>query len=126
MENSESVRVAVNIRPLITTELLNGCTDCITVVPGEPQDFDLTKTYVLKIQELEGELIRLKSLNNSKRSRLSDCVDSDDGGNSKNSLFSSRSDYLSSVQDSSRQMLCPDLLLIAEYMKFLFDATIRV
>ena len=37
MENSESVRVAVNIRPLIITELLNGCTDCITVVPGEPQ-----------------------------------------------------------------------------------------
>ena len=37
MEKSESVRVAVNIRPLITTELLNGCTDCITVVPGEPQ-----------------------------------------------------------------------------------------
>ncbi|GLT79917.1 hypothetical protein SLA2020_513850 [Shorea laevis] len=40
MENSEvkdCVRVAVNIRPLITPELLNGCTDCITVVPGEPQ-----------------------------------------------------------------------------------------
>ncbi|KAK9028544.1 hypothetical protein V6N11_025700 [Hibiscus sabdariffa] len=37
MESSDSVRVAVNIRPLITTELLNGCTDCITVVPGEPQ-----------------------------------------------------------------------------------------
>lgn len=34
---SQSVRVAVNIRPLITPELLNGCTDCITVVPGEPQ-----------------------------------------------------------------------------------------
>jgi hypothetical protein len=37
MENSECVRVAVNIRPLITPELLNGCTDIITVVPGEPQ-----------------------------------------------------------------------------------------
>ncbi|KAJ6405081.1 hypothetical protein OIU84_013121 [Salix udensis] len=33
MENSECVRVAVNIRPLITPELLNGCTDIITVVP---------------------------------------------------------------------------------------------
>jgi hypothetical protein len=31
------VRVAVNIRPLITPELLIGCTDIITVVPGEPQ-----------------------------------------------------------------------------------------
>ncbi|KAJ8762575.1 hypothetical protein K2173_008014 [Erythroxylum novogranatense] len=37
MDNSECVRVAVNIRPLITPELINGCTDCITVVPGEPQ-----------------------------------------------------------------------------------------
>ncbi|XP_050379014.1 kinesin-like protein KIN-4C [Argentina anserina] len=37
MDNSECVRVAVNIRPLITSELLVGCTDCISVVPGEPQ-----------------------------------------------------------------------------------------
>ncbi|CAK9186593.1 unnamed protein product [Ilex paraguariensis] len=43
MENSESkessqcVRVAVNIRPLVTSELLVGCTDCVTVVPGVPQ-----------------------------------------------------------------------------------------
>ncbi|TKY74442.1 Kinesin protein FRA1 [Spatholobus suberectus] len=40
MENADSsqcVRVAVNIRPLITSELLLGCTDCISVVPAEPQ-----------------------------------------------------------------------------------------
>ncbi|KDP41481.1 hypothetical protein JCGZ_15888 [Jatropha curcas] len=37
MDNAECVRVAVNIRPLITSELLIGCTDCITVIPGEPQ-----------------------------------------------------------------------------------------
>ncbi|KAK7372955.1 hypothetical protein VNO80_06346 [Phaseolus coccineus] len=40
MENYDApqcVRVAVNIRPLITSELLLGCTDCISVVPGEPQ-----------------------------------------------------------------------------------------
>ncbi|XP_078441740.1 P-loop containing nucleoside triphosphate hydrolases superfamily protein isoform X2 [Wolffia australiana] len=36
-EKAEAVRVAVNIRPLVEPELLNGCTDCITVVPGEPQ-----------------------------------------------------------------------------------------
>lgn len=35
--NADCVRVAVNIRPLITSELLLGCTDCISVVPGEPQ-----------------------------------------------------------------------------------------
>ncbi|KAK1369428.1 hypothetical protein POM88_035520 [Heracleum sosnowskyi] len=31
------VRVAVNIRPLVTTELAVGCTNCISVPPGEPQ-----------------------------------------------------------------------------------------
>ncbi|KAG2698726.1 hypothetical protein I3760_07G163000 [Carya illinoinensis] len=36
-DSSQCVRVAVNIRPLITSELLLGCTDCISVVPGEPQ-----------------------------------------------------------------------------------------
>ncbi|CAK8568183.1 unnamed protein product [Lathyrus sativus] len=36
-DSAQSVRVAVNIRPLITSELLIGCTDCISVVPGEPQ-----------------------------------------------------------------------------------------
>ncbi|XP_074263675.1 kinesin-like protein KIN-4C isoform X2 [Silene latifolia] len=35
--DKESVRVAVNIRPLITPELLLGCTHCITIPPGEPQ-----------------------------------------------------------------------------------------
>nr|XP_010913544.1 kinesin-like protein KIN-4C isoform X1 [Elaeis guineensis] len=45
MESSEEakasrkdcVKVAVNIRPLITMELLMGCADCVTVVPGGPQ-----------------------------------------------------------------------------------------
>ncbi|KAM1427671.1 hypothetical protein ACFX1T_019751 [Malus domestica] len=37
MDSSECVQVAVNVRPLITSELLVGCTDCISVVPGEPQ-----------------------------------------------------------------------------------------
>uniref|UniRef100_A0A2N9FKI7 Kinesin motor domain-containing protein n=1 Tax=Fagus sylvatica TaxID=28930 RepID=A0A2N9FKI7_FAGSY len=36
-DSSQCVRVAVNVRPLITPELLLGCTDCISVVPGEPQ-----------------------------------------------------------------------------------------
>ncbi|WVZ73699.1 hypothetical protein U9M48_021980 [Paspalum notatum var. saurae] len=33
----DSVKVAVNIRPLITVELQDGCADCVTVTPGEPQ-----------------------------------------------------------------------------------------
>ncbi|KAG9440701.1 hypothetical protein H6P81_020866 [Aristolochia fimbriata] len=36
-DTSQCVKVAVNIRPLITTELLVGCTDCLNVTPGEPQ-----------------------------------------------------------------------------------------
>ncbi|KAL5160462.1 putative cyclic nucleotide-gated ion channel 20, chloroplastic [Glycine soja] len=41
MENSNStqcVRVAVKVWPLITSELMLGCTDCISMVPGEPQN----------------------------------------------------------------------------------------
>ncbi|GKA33277.1 kinesin-like protein KIN-4C, partial [Tanacetum coccineum] len=34
MDGSESVRVAVNVRPLVTPA---GCSDCISVTPGEPQ-----------------------------------------------------------------------------------------
>ncbi|TVU28486.1 hypothetical protein EJB05_20005 [Eragrostis curvula] len=36
-QQKDSVKVAVNIRPLITEELRDGCTDCVTVTPGEPQ-----------------------------------------------------------------------------------------
>ncbi|KAK4352319.1 hypothetical protein RND71_027837 [Anisodus tanguticus] len=36
-DTSQCVRVAVNVRPLVTSELLIGCTDCVTVVPDEPQ-----------------------------------------------------------------------------------------
>ncbi|XWS25382.1 hypothetical protein CRYUN_Cryun27aG0063900 [Craigia yunnanensis] len=73
---------------------------------NQNQDFDLMKTYVLKIQELEGELIRLKSLNSSKHSRYSDCVDSDDDGTSKNSLFSSGNDCSSSdeIEDNEKEL----------------------
>ncbi|XP_073281947.1 kinesin-like protein KIN-4C [Primulina huaijiensis] len=36
-DSSQSVRVSVNIRPLVTPELLMGCTDCITVYPAQKQ-----------------------------------------------------------------------------------------
>nr|PNR45420.1 hypothetical protein PHYPA_015191 [Physcomitrium patens] len=36
-ESSQAVQVALNIRPLIALERAQGCKDCITVVPGEPQ-----------------------------------------------------------------------------------------
>ncbi|XVE95183.1 hypothetical protein REPUB_Repub02eG0074500 [Reevesia pubescens] len=73
---------------------------------NQNRDFDLMKTYVSKIQELEGELIRFKSLNSSKRSRFSDCVDSDDDGTTKNSLFSSGNDYSSSdeIEDNEKEL----------------------
>ncbi|KAH7291450.1 hypothetical protein KP509_29G017300 [Ceratopteris richardii] len=33
----QAVKVAVHIRPLIGAELFQGCKDCVSVVPGEPQ-----------------------------------------------------------------------------------------
>ena len=33
----DCMKVAVNIRPLITAELQDGYIDCVTVTPGEPQ-----------------------------------------------------------------------------------------
>ncbi|KAL9450088.1 hypothetical protein AB3S75_011923 [Citrus x aurantiifolia] len=58
------------------------------------QDVDLLKNYVSKIQELEGELLRVKSTHNSKRSRNADSVDTDDDGfRSKNGLFPSLNEF---------------------------------
>jgi len=39
MEHGEdcSVKVAVHVRPLIGDEKLQGCKDCVAVVPGKPQ-----------------------------------------------------------------------------------------
>lgn len=60
------------------------------------QDYDLLKGYVSKIQELEGELLCLKNLNNSKPKRILDCVESDDDGfHSKNILFPTINEYSS-------------------------------
>lgn len=36
-EATQAVQVALNIRPLIALERIQGCRECITVVPGEPQ-----------------------------------------------------------------------------------------
>lgn len=43
------------------------------------QDCDILRTHVSRIQELEGELHRLKNVPNLKRSRLGDCIGSEDG-----------------------------------------------
>ncbi|KAJ1416421.1 P-loop containing nucleoside triphosphate hydrolase [Sesbania bispinosa] len=59
------------------------------------QDYDLVKSYVSKIQDLEGELLRLKN-SNGKSSHFVDWVDSDDSGfQSKNALFTSGNEYSS-------------------------------
>lgn len=57
------------------------------------------KNYVLKIQELEGELLRMKNLNRSKHGQFVDCVDSDDDGFcSKNVLFPCNNGYPSDYE----------------------------
>lgn len=49
---------------------------------------DLLKTYAVKVQELEGELLRLRRLNTSERSELIDYMDLDDNVlHPKTSLF---------------------------------------
>lgn len=59
------------------------------------QDYDLLKTYLSKIQDLEGELFRLKNLS-SKGSRLVDCIDSDDDNfRPKGALFPCNNEYSS-------------------------------
>lgn len=35
--SNQNVKVALNIRPLIAQEQIEGCSECITVIPGEPQ-----------------------------------------------------------------------------------------
>ncbi|XP_030933548.1 kinesin-like protein KIN-4C [Quercus lobata] len=60
------------------------------------QDFDVLKNYASKIQELEGELLHLKNLNSSKRSRFVECADLDDDGlHSKNELFPCTNEFSS-------------------------------
>lgn len=60
------------------------------------QDYDLLKSYVSKIQELEGELLCLKNINNSKHKKFVDCVESDDDSfRPKNILFPSINEYSS-------------------------------
>lgn len=55
----------------------------------------MLKNYVSKIHELEGELLQLKNLNNTKH-RLIDCGDSDDEDfHPKNGLFPSSNEYSS-------------------------------
>ncbi|KAE9609086.1 hypothetical protein Lal_00020245 [Lupinus albus] len=60
------------------------------------QDYDLVKSYVAKIQDLEGQLLRLKPLNTTNSRHFVDCVDSDyDGYWSKNALFACGNDFSS-------------------------------
>ncbi|KAK9758401.1 hypothetical protein RND81_01G227200 [Saponaria officinalis] len=63
------------------------------------QELDLVQSYLSKIQELEGELIRLQNLNTMNRTGSPDFFDSDDAVRpSKNAYFASLAD-LSSVSD---------------------------
>lgn len=73
------------------------------------------KSYVSKIQDLEGELIRLKRLNNKKSSRFVDWVDEDDDGfRSKNALFACANDYSSDCDAKA-------VNLSGSMLKFLFE-----
>lgn len=60
------------------------------------QDYDVVKSYVSKIQNLEGELLRLKTSNTMNSRQFVDYLDSDDDGyRSKNGLFACGNDFSS-------------------------------
>ncbi|KAL9234739.1 hypothetical protein vseg_009572 [Gypsophila vaccaria] len=59
------------------------------------QELDLVQSYVSKIQELEGELVRLQSINTMKRNGFPDCFDSDD------EVMPSTNDYLATLAQLS-------------------------
>lgn len=68
-EATQAVQVALNIRPLIALEQVQGCKDCITVVPGEPQvatflniDFHSRLSYFLLGTTLEPIVLGLISV----------------------------------------------------------------
>lgn len=63
-EATQAVQVALNIRPLIALEQVQGCKDCIAVVPDEPQvatflnaDFHSRLSYYCSVQ-LQGQCFR--------------------------------------------------------------------
>ncbi|XP_029126207.1 uncharacterized protein LOC109793549 isoform X2 [Cajanus cajan] len=67
----------------------------VVILPGCKEDYDLVKSYVSKIQEMEGELQRLEN-SNAKSRHFVDWVDSDDSGfQSKNALFACDNEYSS-------------------------------
>ena len=56
------------------------------------------KTYVSRIQELEGELLKLKNLNNLKHRLIDSCDSDEDEFHSNNVLFPGNDDYTSDYE----------------------------
>lgn len=51
------------------------------------QDFDLLKSYITRIQELESELVRIRSSNHLRRGNSDDFLYSEDEGTHSKNLF---------------------------------------
>ncbi|CAA0840402.1 P-loop containing nucleoside triphosphate hydrolases superfamily protein [Striga hermonthica] len=51
------------------------------------KDFDMVKSYNMKIQDLESELIKVRSLNQSRREDFADYLDSENDGNHSGNLY---------------------------------------
>lgn len=80
------------------------------------------KSYVSKIQDLEGELQRLKNLN--AKSRHVDWVDSDDSGfRSKNVLFASGNEYSSDCDAKSVDITGRILEVVFMYYVLLYSVS---
>ncbi|KAL5984967.1 hypothetical protein ACLOJK_038804 [Asimina triloba] len=81
------------------------------------KDFDLVKTYVLKIQELEGELSRLRNLNSSKRSSFMDCLDLEDDGLRPREAFLQNIHDISPVSDDKTVEISGDADVIEKELE---------
>lgn len=80
------------------------------------------KSYVSKIQDLEGELQRLKNLN--AKSRHVDWVDSDDSGfRSKNVLFACANEYSSDCDAKSVDITGRILEVVFMYYVLLYGVS---
>ena len=75
------------------------------------------KSYVSKIQDLEGELLRLKNSNNTKSSRFVDWVDLDDNGfQSRNAIFACGNEYSSDCDAKAEEIPGSILEFVFDYV----------
>jgi hypothetical protein len=62
MEGTSAVRVAIRVRPLLDSEKRDHCTECIRVVPNEPQVSPFTSHENSRLFRSHSEMINASHL----------------------------------------------------------------